>query len=114
MGPKRQGTESLPFAKILKRVISERGLTVRAAAEMAGVSGSVVQSWLNSANPHDLRAVATLAKALNMEFKELLLGEVEYRSLEADGIDELFEEKDLFEGFCKVSIKRLLPKKESR
>jgi len=112
MAIKRQGTECLPFAKILKRVMSERGLTVRAVGEMAGVSSSVCQSWLNASNPHDLQAVGRLAKALNMEFKELLLGEAELRAPGGVDVEGLFEEKDLFDGLCKVSIKRLVPRKD--
>ncbi|MBS1959972.1 MAG: helix-turn-helix transcriptional regulator [Bdellovibrionales bacterium] len=111
MATKRKGTNELPFGKILKRIMQERDLTVRAVAELAGVSGSVVQSWINQANPHDLKAVAKLAKGLKMEFKELLLGEVEHTS-EVRGIAELFQEQDLFDGHCKIIIKRLVPRKE--
>lgn len=109
MAQKRQGTDGLPFGKILKQVMADRGLTVRAVAEMAGVSGSVVQSWLNKANPHDLQAVARLAKALNMSFKELLLGERDSFQSEVT-LEQLFEEQDWFEGICRIKLQRLVPK----
>ena len=105
----RKGTNQLPFAKILKSVMEERNLTVRAVAEMAGVNGSVIQSWLTSANPHDLKAVAKLAQALGMNFKGLLLGEEETVNA-ATTIGELFTEQEWFDGICKVSIKRLVPR----
>jgi len=111
MGKLRQGTNKLPFGKILKGVMTDRGLTVRAVAEMAGVNPSVVQSWVNHAIPHDLQAVSKLAQALGMTFKELLLGEPE-TDAKPLSIEEIFQEKDFFEGICKISIKRLTPRKE--
>lgn len=108
---KRQGTNKLPFANILKKIMDERGLSVRAVAELAGVSPSVAQSWISKANPHDLQAVARLAKALNINFKELLLGETDSSNSSQLTIKDIFEEKDFFEGICKVSIQRLVPKK---
>lgn len=109
---KRQGTDKLPFAKILKRVMDERGLSIGAIAEMAGVSRSVVQSWTSQANPHDLQAVGRLAKALKVNFRELLLGEAESESTRGTSINDLFDEKELFEGICRINIQRLVPKKE--
>lgn len=109
---KRKGTDNLPFAKILERVMKERGLSIGAIAEMAGVSRSVVQSWTSKANPHDLQAVAKLAKALNMGFKELLLGENEEQAFSEITAKDLFDEQDFFDGICRVKIQRLIPKKE--
>lgn len=108
---KRKGTDKLPFAKILERVMNERGLSIGAIAEMAGVSRSVVQSWTSKANPHDLQAVAKLAKALDMGFKELLLGETEEASFSEISAKDLFDEQDFFDGICRVKIQRLVPKK---
>ncbi len=110
---KRRGTDKLPFARILEKVMKERGLSVGAIAEMAGVSRSVVQSWTANANPHDLQAVAKLAKALNIGFKELLLGEPESRDFENLTLSDLFSEQELFEGICRIKIERLVPKKGS-
>lgn len=108
---RRQGTNKLPFSSILRKLMNERDLSVRAVAEMAGVSPSVIQSWISSANPHDLVAVGKLAKALNLSLRELLLGETEHSQFESSNIKDIFEEKDFFEGICKVSIQRLIPKK---
>lgn len=109
---KRQGTDDLPFAKNLKRIMDERKLTVRAVAAMAGVKQpSIIMSWLSNANPHDLKAVGRLAKALNMNFKELLLGEPEQESVGGMSVTDLFDEKELFEGICRINIQRLVPKK---
>lgn len=106
---KRQGTNQITFGVRLRKTMDERSLTVRAIAEMAGVNSSVVQSWISKAVPHDLEAVARLAKALNIGFKELLLGEPEM----AESPEMMFDAEDWFEGLCKVSIQRLVPKKKT-
>lgn len=91
--------------------MTERGLSIGAIAEMAGVSRSVVQSWTSQANPHDLQAVARLAKALNIGFKELLLGEIEERDVGVLSVKDLFDEQDFFDGICTIKVQRLVPKK---
>lgn len=110
---KRKGTDKLPFKNILKRIKNERNLSVRALAAMAEIGESVAQSWLNGAVPHDLQSVARLAEGLGLSFRELLLGEAETK-IRVGNVDELFEESDLFDGICKVSIKRLSPKTGSK
>lgn len=113
MGSQRRAKNEIPFGKILKRTMTERGLTVRAVAEMAGVGHSVVQNWLTASSPQDLQAVARLARTLNMSFKGLLLGETEAAQSQITAA-EFFEEQDLFDGICRVKIQRLLPRKTKR
>lgn len=92
--------------------MEERKLTVRAIAAMAGVKQpSVVMSWLSNANPHDLKSVGRLAKALDVNFKELLLGESDQGAGKEASVTDLFDEKEMFEGICKINIQRLVPKK---
>lgn len=107
----KKGTKKLPFGKILRGIMDERGLTLRAVAEMAGVNASVVQGWLSHTNPHDLLAVSKLAQALGVSFKGLLRGEQEEGGSSVTA-SELFEEQEFFEGICKVSIKRLVERKK--
>lgn len=109
---KRQGTDELPFAKNLKRIMGERNLTVRAVAAMAGVrQPSIIMSWLSNANPHDLKAVGRLAKALDMNFKELLLGETDQNPPTTASLTDLFDEQDYFDGLCRIKVQRLVLKK---
>src|SRR5258708_5425659 len=94
---KRQGTDALPFAKNLKFIMDERNLTVRAIAAMAGVKQpSIIMSWLSNANPHDLKAVSGLAKAININLKELLLGEPKSENIRAASISDLFDAARMF------------------
>ena len=90
----------------------ERGLTLRQVGQMAGVRASVVQNWIEGKNPHDLRAVSRLAKAVGVEFKSLLLGERESRE-EPMLLSEFYEEREHFSGLCRISIHRLLPRGKS-
>jgi transcriptional regulator with XRE-family HTH domain len=108
---KHKGTESLPFKSILSSLMKERDLTLKQVAELAGVSASVVQNWLEGKNPHDLQAVSKLAKSLGVSFKSLLLGEPESNQ-KPGSIAELFEEQQWFDGYAKITISRLLPRQE--
>ena len=111
--PRAKATNQLPFGKILRQEMKDRQLTVRAVGELSGVSPSVVQGWLNNVNPHNLYAVALLAEALGMSFKGLLLGERE--SLDGGGsLGEILEEKEFFEGICRVKIQLLTPREKRR
>ena len=111
MPKKSKEKDGLPFAKILKQIMDERSLTVRAVAEMAKTSPTNIQNWLTGVAPTDLAAVERLATALGVGFKSLLLGKPE-TTAHQPSLSDLFEENEFFEGICKVSIKRLIPKKE--
>ena len=106
----RARTDSvLPFGKILRQEMKDRKLTVRAVGELSGVSPSVVQGWLNNVNPHNLFAVAQLSEALGMSFKGLLLGQRE-SSGTVTAISEILEEKEFFEGICRIKLQLLVPR----
>lgn len=107
---RNRGTDSLPFRQILAALMKERGLTLKQVAQLADVSISVVQNWLEGKNPHDLKAVARLSKGLGISFKSLLLGEAEVNHRPAT-ISELFEEQQWFDGYAKITINRLIPRK---
>ena len=113
MAKKNHGTETLPFGRVLRALMQERHLTLKQVADLAGVSTSVVQNWLENKNPHDLQAVAMLAQTLGISFKALLIGEPERIGAGSD-LSDLFQEQDLFDGLCKVSIKRLVPRKDGK
>ena len=103
----------LPFGKILRQEMKDRKLTVRAVGEISGVSPSVVQGWLNNVNPHNLFAVAQLAESFGMSFRGLLLGQRE--SVDGGGsLSEILEEKEYFEGICRVKIQLLVPRQKRR
>jgi transcriptional regulator with XRE-family HTH domain len=91
--------------------MEERGLSLQHVADLAGVSKSIAHGWVNGTVPRDLPAVARLAKALGVSFKSLLLGEPE-DIMHAQSLAELYDESLFFEGLCRISIKKLSPRKK--
>ena len=103
--------EVSPFGANLRRVLEERQLTGKAAAEICGVAPSVIADWLAGGMPTNLMAVQKLAIALKVNFEWLLTGRtssVEQRDL---SMTELFEEHDVgLNGIFKIEAKRLVRK----
>lgn len=111
--PARKKNQS-PFAKNLKAILAERGISQKAAAEMAGTSTSTVNDWLASAQPSSLMSVAKLARALNCDFEWLLTGDQSRINLQELSMTELFESEPdpSFSGIFEISAKRLRKKKK--
>jgi hypothetical protein len=61
--------------------------------------------------PRDLLAVAKLSDALDMQFRELLLGESEASDKAKGATKTKLSEKELFDQFCGILINRLENKK---
>lgn len=110
MTPRSQAP-SLPFGKILSKVMKERQLTIQTIANLAGVNKSVVHGWMTGTTPHDLIAVGKLSKALGIGFRELILGEAEM-PLTISSLDMQFDKQVVFEGVCEVTIKKIVPRTE--
>lgn len=102
---------SLPFGKILTKVMKERQLTIQAIANLAGVNKSAVHGWMTGTTPHDLIAIGKLSKALGIGFRELLLGEPEL-PVTMSSLDVQFDKQVIFEGVCEILIKRIVPRQE--
>lgn len=109
--PKRKPSGQAPFSKILRSLMQEKGLTVREAASMAGVSPSTLDDWRGGALPADYSAVKRLAQGLGVSFSFLLTGEDDARpSGGPPAIAEVFEDGGaLFDGYARISIQRLIP-----
>lgn len=113
---KRRKKVDSPFSRNLRQVLEERGISIRAAAELCGegVSPSVISDWCNGTVPHDLRAVQRLCKSLRVSFEWLLTGEVTTVESRDLSLAEIFEEKDTgFQGIFKVSATRLVRRGEN-
>lgn len=100
---------SLPFGKILSKLMKDRQLTIQAIADLAGVNKSVVHGWMTGTTPHDLHAIGKLSRALGIGFRELLLGEPE-APVNLASLEIQFDKEDIFEGLCEVRIRRIVPK----
>ncbi len=108
---KRQKVRSI-FGEQLERLARERHLTHRQLAEWAGVSTSVIGSWLGvgGAIPADLMRVKQLADQLQVDFAWLLIGE--HSQSGNISLAELFDEvlDPSLSGLFRIECKRLIPK----
>jgi transcriptional regulator with XRE-family HTH domain len=59
----------------LRKIISDRGLTVRELAEAVGIKRSTLSDWLAGASPRDLNEVYRLSKHLGISLEALLFNE---------------------------------------
>ena len=93
--------------------MKERSLTMREVAKMAGISPSTVNDWQSGSTPENYLAVKKLAKQLDVSFSFLLTGEEEFKSENKQpAIAEVFDDGGaLFDGYAKITIQRLLPRK---
>jgi len=111
--PTRKKSRS-PFAKNLKAILSERGISQKTAAEMAGTTTSTINDWISGANPSDLISVQRLARALKIDFEFLLTGSQSRVTLQEISMTELFESEPdpSFSGIFEISARRLRRKKK--
>jgi transcriptional regulator with XRE-family HTH domain len=103
-----------PFAKILRSLMTEKSLTVRAAASIAGVSPSTIDDWRAGAMPADYLAVRKLANGLGVSLSFILTGEDEVRQPNIlPSVTEVFDDGgSLYDGYAKITIQRLIPRKK--
>lgn len=109
MANTNRGNGKLPFKSILSELAKQRGLSVKQIAELADVPKSVAHGWLQGAIPYDLQAVFRLSRSLGVSFTALLLGEEDSNN-GTGAITELFDEREFFDGYCKVKMTRLIPR----
>jgi transcriptional regulator with XRE-family HTH domain len=109
---KRKKEQPTHFTKTLCELMEEKNMTVRKAAEIAGVGTSTINSWRSGAHPEDFLAVKKLAHALGTTLSFLLTGESDSK---ADGqttpIAEVFDNGGMFfDGYARIRIERLVPR----
>lgn len=94
----------------LRRVLKEQNISLRKAARIAGVSASVIDSWSAGSTPGNLLAVKRLTDELKISFCWLLTGDAENTS-QSLPMSQLFDEQPYFEGYARIRIEKLTPKK---
>jgi|GEM_PF-684963 len=102
-------TDTPHWGTRLRSAMTEKRMTLRKAAEEAGVAASVVDSWVGGSSPSDLLAVQRLADALGIGFSWLLTGRQENRG-HAPSVAEVFETSTWFDGWARIRIERLVPR----
>lgn len=105
-----------PFAKNLQMILKERGLSQRAAAEIAQVQPSVLAGWLAGAQANDPIAIQRLAKGLGCTFEWLLCGSDSQLEAGKISLSELFESDvdPTFSGIFEITARRLRRKNGDR
>jgi len=63
--------EELKFPKILSAILKDRNINQRQAANLCGISDSVINDWLNGTTPHDL--LLTFLKCTSPRFNKSLI-----------------------------------------
>jgi len=102
-----------PFSKNLTSLLEEKNIGVREAGKIAGVGASTIMSWKSGATPENYLAVKRLAEGLGTTLSFLLTGEDDSRANLTPSITEVFEDGGpLFDGYAKIQIQRLIPKKK--
>ncbi len=110
---KRKKT-SETFSRVLTALMTEKSMTLREAGKIAGVGVSTISSWRSGAAPEDYIAVRKLSKGLGVSLSFLLTGEDESRPVGDISVSEVLAEGDLlFDGFAKITVQRLIPRKKS-
>ena len=110
----RRAKEEYPFAKILRAVMTERQVSARQAAKIAGVSHSTIIDWQTGSSPDNYLAVKKLSEALGVSFSYLLTGK---HDDEVNGVappvTTVFADGDtVFDGYAKITIQKLVPRAE--
>lgn len=107
---KARDLDEAHWGKRLNAVLKEKHLSLRKAATIAGVPASTADSWSAGRSPSDLKAVKRLCDHLQVSFTWLLTGEED--KVPAIDLQSVFESpSSLFDGFLKVKIERMVPRK---
>lgn len=112
MSVRRKRKNTGHWGSRLKRVLNERSVSSREVARICDVSPSVVSGWVNDGNsPTDLMSIQRLCQKLEISFSWLLTGVYE-NGKQTPALAEIFDELPYFDGYARIRIDRLIPKKE--
>lgn len=105
--------DAIKFSKNLSAILKERGVSVRAAAQIAKIPVSTLTAWTNGSTTPSLmqiEALRRLAHALGLSLEKLLTGNdsrIEKLSL-TDAFD--IASDPTMSGLFEISVRRITPK----
>lgn len=115
MATRKKKKEGRPFSKILSSLMKERGITLKEAASIAGVSQSTISDWRSGTSPEDYMAVQELANYLGVSLSFILTGKEDSVGGKPASVIEVFEEDNVvFDGYAKITIQKLIPRKKEK
>lgn len=91
------------FAKNLKLLIRQKGLTTAQLAKGISTSPKTISDWLTGRTPRDLVAVAKCAEYFGVSVHFLLYGEEDPKS----AIGQILEATEIHTGLYEISIKKV-------
>ncbi|MGK5087020.1 helix-turn-helix transcriptional regulator [Bdellovibrionota bacterium FG-2] len=98
-----------PLAANLQAVLEERKITIRAAAQLCGISPSVLHEWVNGAQCNNPPALLKLSQALGFDFQWALTGQRSEQVKSGAALAEMFDIQNdpAFSGIFMIEAKRL-------
>lgn len=109
----KRKVKSSTLARNLNKVLKDKGLSLRAAAKLAGIPYSTIGDWSSGAAPTDLTRLAKLAAALDVSFEFLCLGrEAHHSKLHFTATESEFSgQEKILDGVYKIVAIRLKDEK---
>lgn len=109
---KRSTRGESPLSIFLKKLLKDQSLTIKKAAEIAKTSPSVIQGWKDGAAPSEtVSNLKTLCNHFGFSLSYALTGE--YDEIQDDPLQH-YQEDPFFDGFARIKIMKLIPKKSLR
>ena len=98
--------EKLRLHAVLKRLLEDRGISMRELSRATKVPEATMSGYLNGSEPGKLQHVRAISKFFGVPMETLLYGDDD----RPPTLDEVFTE-GIFEGWLKVKIERAVPTK---
>ena len=102
-------TVEMKLSTVLKQLLNDRNMTLKELATSIKVKPSTLSGWNNGVTPRDLTEVRRCAQYFGVTLEKLLFNE----SSDATALESLLTEQ-VFDGFLKVKIERVINKKRDK
>lgn len=97
----------LQLSSVLRRLMKEKKISLRKLSKETGIKPSTLSGWANGVSPRDLTEVLICARHFNMSLEQFLFN----TAPDAANLENFLTE-DVFNGFLKVKIERVINTKK--
>ncbi len=103
---RREISTKTPLSTWIQSLKKDQGMTTKALASLCGVSVATIHSWANGGYPAEsVHALKKLSNHFGKSLAAALCGEEDISQL------DILEKSLVFDGYLKVKIERVIPKK---
>ena len=95
---------------VLKKLMKERGVSVKSLAEVTGVPLGTIKTFLSGSRPRDIRQVLAIARFFEVSLEFMFTGE----DAAAEATIQGFPRELVYDGWLKVKIERAIPLKQKK